>query len=455
MLKVLSILATIAVTGCAASGAAGEAAPCDLAIVNVSVVPMDSERILPGRTVTIGQGRFTGLSYGEPPPACGRLIDGSGLYLAPGLNDLHVHVEASAFIEAFGLPPADIPFEDVLYPYLAHGVTGVRVMSGSPDILEFRSSGRGPAPRLVVASPMLSGEPPILPEPATRIVENADAARAIVSEYASAGYDLIKIRGNLDRPSLEGVFEAAETAGLDVDGHIPNLPNWTVKDLGGDRQVGVAHLDELALRVIGGSADPVELAKALRSCGCYVASTLQVERSAADQLRDYDAVAARPEMRFVHPLLREAFWARERNPYLAEKQDPAFFDALLETDKALVRVLRKEGVTILAGTDAMSPMVAPGSSLPDELELLVDAGLTPFEALRAATAAPADRLSAFADVGAIEVGRIANAILLHRNPLEDINAIRRPTAIIVGGEPIERAALDARMEAIAAGYARK
>jgi imidazolonepropionase-like amidohydrolase len=418
---------------------------CTLAIEHVSVVPMDSERVQADQTVRLDGDRIASVSATtRRRPNCGRVIDGRGQYLTPGLNDMHIHVESGVFYDAFHAPPQPIAFEDVLYLYLAHGVTGVRVMSGAPDILAFRDSEHGPAPRLLVASPMLSGTPPILPEPAVRVVETPQEAVQAVNSYADAGYDFIKIRENLAPPVLRAVIDTAATRHLDVDGHLPRIADPLATG-----QRGVAHIDELSLRVRDPLRDPAAFAQRLLACRCYVTTTLSVEHNVAAQLRDYDALAARPEVRFVHPLMRRAMWDRARNPYLAEAQDPAFFDNLLQTDQLMVRTLSAAGVPLLAGTDALIPMIIPGDSLHDELALLVQAGLSPYDALRAATRTPSEIFPRFRDVGVIAPGRAANLVLTSGNPLVDVATLRRPSATIIAGVYIDRATLDARLEAIA------
>ncbi len=440
-----ALAAMVVLSGCAATR---DAPSCSLAIEHVAVVPMDGERILADQTVRIEGDRVLSVQRARAPgPRCARIVDGRGHFLAPGLIDAHVHVESDMFARVFTGQEAVIPFQDVLFAYLSNGVTGVRVMSGAPDILAFRDNGVALAPRLMVASPMLSGAPPIMPEPITRVVTDAQAAAAAVDEYADAGYDLIKLRENLSPEALRAVMEAAARRGLPVDGHLPR--GGTDALAMGPR--GVAHVDEISLRV-DDTRTAAAWAERLRACRCYVASTLSVEDNVAAQLRDYDAVAARPETRFVHPLMRRALWERARNPYLAEGQDPAFFEALLETDKEVIRALRDAGVPILAGTDALIPMIAPGYSLHDELELLVEAGLTPYQALASATSTPASLFARFADAGLVAQGRRADLVLLERNPLEDVRALRQPSAVIVAGVYLDRAQLDQRMEVLAAGY---
>lgn len=422
---------------------------CTLAIEHVSIVPMNSERVLADQTVRLEGDRIASVSRSTSRrPDCAQVIDGRGQYLMPGLNDMHVHVESQMFSEAFHTPPQPIAFEDALYLYLAHGVTGIRVMSGAPDVLAFRDSAHGPTPRMLVASPMLSGTPPILPEPIVRVLETPEEAVQAVLAYADAGYDLIKIRENLAPAVLRAVIDTATARHLDVDGHLPRIA-----DPLSTGQRGVAHIDELSLRVRDTAHDPAAFAQRLLACHCYVTTTLSVEANVAAQLRDYDALAARPDTRFVHPLMRHAMWDRARNPYVAEAQDPAFFDELLQTDQLLVRTLSGAGVPLLAGTDALIPMIIPGDSLHDELALLVRAGLSPYDALRAATRTPSEIFPRFGDLGVVAPGRAANLVLTTSNPLVDVGTLRRPHAVIVSGEYINRAALDAHLEEIAGRFA--
>jgi imidazolonepropionase-like amidohydrolase len=297
---------------------------------------------------------------------------------------------------------------------------------------------------------MLSGEPPVMPEPIVRVVRTAQEAAAAVDAYAEAGYDFVKVRDNLGAGVLRAVMTAAARRGLEVDGHLPRDGEPI-----GEARRGVAHVDELALRVEDEARDPAEFARRLRACGCYVTTTLSIEKNVAAQLRDYDALAARPAMRYVHPLLRDALWEREKNPYLAEGQDPRFFDELLRIDALVVRALAEAGVPLLAGTDALVPMMIPGESLHGELELLQAAGLSRFEALRAATFAPSQVFPRFGDLGLVAPGRAANLVLVRGNPLTDLGVLRRPEAVIVEGEYLDRAAIEDRLAKIADRFARE
>jgi imidazolonepropionase-like amidohydrolase len=114
----------------------------------------------------------------------------------------------------------------------------------------------------------------------------------------------------------------------------------------------------------------------------------------------------------------------------------------LQKSMNLVPEMQEAGVRILAGTDSPAPFVFPGSSLHDELQLLVEAGLTPVQALQSATRSPAEFLHATKDLGTIEQGKFADLVLLDANPLEDIGNTRKIRAVILRGKFLDRAALD-------------
>ena len=435
------------------------AAPrCDLAITHVNVVPMSSEAILRDRTVRVQGGRIAAIVKAEPEGSrgCAARVDGHGRYLLPGLNDLHVHLDTVGFAQAFGIkaaPPVDFPAGFALY--LANGVTGVRVMSGEPDILAFRDSQRGHRsafPRLVVASPMLSGAPPVIPEPITRVVTTPEAGRAAVDEYAAAGYDFIKLRDNLKAPVFRAILAEAKARGLYVDGHISQGQGLSVADVLAAGQHAVAHLDNFALDMKRDS-DADAYVHELLACRCFVSSTLQVETNALRQIADYDAMIARPSVRYVPPLAVKAFWSKPNNSYADGKADPKFFRELYRQDGVLLRTFVAAGVPVVAGTDALNPMIVPGESLHEELEAMVESGLTPYQALRTATTTPAAVVPGFGDLGEIAPGKTANAVLVAANPLKDIKTLRAPLGVMVGGHWLTPKALTAGLDRAAASYA--
>ncbi|HWY15059.1 MAG TPA: amidohydrolase family protein [Rhizomicrobium sp.] len=442
---------------CRAEPAAAE--PCSLAITRVNVLPMDSERLLPDRTVLVWRGRITTI---EPAARlgnrhCGMTVHGAGRYLVPGLNDMHVHIESLAFAQAFAMKAAPIDYPSEMALYMANGVTGIRVMSGAPDILAFRDSQKGtlsPYPLLVVATPMLAGNPPVLPEPVTRVLLTPEAARESVREFKRDGYDFVKVRDNLSAPVFRAVIDEAARNGLYVDGHISMGQGLSVFDVLRSGQKAIAHLDNLQLLMKDKTHDPDTYIQLLRSCGCFVETTLQVEANAYAQITDYERLIRRPELKYMHPLVLNAFWRKPNNPILKENSDPVFWRSLYADEKVLLKKLFDGGVHIVAGTDSLNPMIVPGTSLHDELSRLMEAGLTPYEALKTATANPASYVPGFSDVGVLAPGRVANALLVDTNPLRNMDTLRAPDAVMINGNWMTHSDLQRRLDAAAALYAK-
>jgi imidazolonepropionase-like amidohydrolase len=117
-----------------------------------------------------------------------------------------------------------------------------------------------------------------------------------------------------------------------------------------------------------------------------------------------------------------------------------------ETERQIVGVMQQSGVGILAGTDTANPYIFPGFSLHDELGYLVQAGLTPMEALQAATFSPARFMGREKDLGTIEAGKLADMVLLYANPLDDIANTRKIWAVVYNGKLYPREALDQMLE---------
>ncbi len=423
----------------------GDANACTLAIKNVAVVAMTTPAIARDQTVTLVGAKIAAIGPAPDTSRCGMVIDGRGGFLGPGLTDAHVHVESGSFAPAFGAQSTPIDFDDVLALYPAFGITSVRVMSGARDILRFRDRAPGthPVPRLVVASPMIAGRPPILAEPVTLVVETPEAAHAAVARFKSEGYDLIKLRENL-RPDVHAALvAAARDNAISLDGHVTR--GVAVDALLAAGQRGFAHLDEIARAIASGGTS----AAALKRHGAHVSSTMVVLDNAVRQIEDYDGLASRPQMRALHPMFVDTFWSRAQNPYAKPGVDAAFFKQLLALTKSTLHDLTREGVMILAGSDALNPMIIPGDGLHEELRLMVEAGLTPYEALRTATVNPARVIGRLANTGAIAPGRDADLVLLPANPLADVAAYRRPDGVVLQGRWFDRAALDSRLDDVA------
>ena len=430
--------------------------PCSLAISHVNVVPMDSDRVLKNQTVRVGGGKILSIAASARGPfsACEQVVDGAGRYLIPGLNDMHTHIETVAFAQAVGVKAAPIDFPSVLALYIANGVTGLRIMSGAPDILAFRNSqgALSSYPRLIVGSPMLSGDPPVLPEPMTRILRLPQEAHAAVRGYAQDGYDFIKVRDNLAAAVYRAVIEEAERDGLYVDGHISQHQGLSVFDVLSSGQYAFAHIDDLALQMTDKVHDPDRFIALFRKCGCFIESTIGIERNTLAQMEYYEAMVERPQMRFMHPLIVNAFWLKPNNPYVKEGPPLDFLRGLYADSKMLLKRFTDAGLHVVAGSDSLNPMLIPGVALHDEFDSMLEAGLTPYQVLKTATANVAAYVPGFKDIGVLAPGRAANAVLVKSNPLELIGTLRDPDAVMIKGHWRDRDEIKRLLDAAAASH---
>jgi hypothetical protein len=166
------------------------------------------------------------------------------------------------------------------------------------------------------------------------------------------------------------------------------------------------------------------------------------------------AIAARPEVRYVHPWMRE-IWQGEYRPFdviCTETTPPRYPTQNLAAMQSLVRAFRDAGAGILLGTDAAAPYIVPGFAIHDELRLLIEAGLTPYEALQAGTFNAAAALGALDKMGTIAVGKQADMLLLDANPLADVRNVQQRSGVMMHGRFFTEAELQGALEQLAASY---
>jgi imidazolonepropionase-like amidohydrolase len=428
-----------------------------LAIIHVNLIDATGAPVQADMTVIV-QGKQIlqlGKSASTTVPKAARVVDGRGKYLIPGLWDMHVH-------EIFG---AWLPEDEKITPvlFVANGVTGVRDMGGDLEPLKkWRAriaEGKLLGPRMIIAGPMLDG--PIPQFPSSAPVKDAAEGRRIVDELQKNGADFIKIQSLIPR---DGYFAAADEArklGIVFAGHVPDKVRATEASNAG--QKSIEHLtgvfegcstveDELMAAPRGPGRDRFlstydpERAKALIALflknQTWQVPTLYWERgewlieqtnSGPDPLEKYAPVAWRDR---TWPMFTRDISKGWSTDPVADREK--FFQAELK----MVGEMNRAGVPILAGTDtAAGVRVYPGFSLHDELELLVRAGLTPMEALQAATLNAGKYLD-LADTGTIEKGKRADLVLLDSNPLVDIKNTRTIQSVVLAGRYFSRTDLD-------------
>lgn len=361
-----------------------------------------------------------------------RHIDGRGRFLIPGLWDMHTH-------SLWG--PESV--RTFLPTYVANGVTGIRDMGGKLDIvLAVRDSirrGNALVPRVIAAGPMLDGPKPIDPDISVA-VGDASRGREVVDSLVRAGVDFIKVYTLLPRDAYFAIAAEATRLKVPFVGHVPASITPAEAAIAG--QHSIEHLRE-EIEPFCTPADPspcAELYPIFREHHTWQVPTLVVLRQKG--FKNDSSFVVDPRLAYIPTALRDS-WMRERQQTL--QRGPQYFIAKRERFRGILWLtaqLWREHVPILAGTDAGVSFCYPGFSLHDELALLVEAGMSAPAALRAATLGPAEFLAATDSMGTVDVGHVADLVLLRANPLSDIRATREIEAVVLRGRYLNRNELD-------------
>jgi len=428
-----------------------------LAIIHVNLIDATGAPVQADMTVIV-QGKQIlqlGKSASTTVPKAARVVDGRGKYLIPGLWDMHVH-------EIFG---AWLPEDEKITPvlFVANGVTGVRDMGGDLEPLKkWRAriaEGKLLGPRMIIAGPMLDG--PIPQFPSSAPVKDSAEGRRIVDELQKNGADFIKIQSLIPRDGYFAAADEAKKLGIVFAGHVPDKVRATEASNAG--QKSIEHLtgvfegcstveDELMAAPRGpgrgrflSTYDP-ERAKALIALflknQTWQVPTLYWERG--EWLIEQTNSGPDPLEKYAPVAWRDRTWPMfTRDISKGWSTDPvADREKFFQEELKMVGEMNRAGVPILAGTDtAAGVRVYPGFSLHDELELLVRAGLTPMEALQAATLNAGKYLD-LPDTGTIEKGKRADLVLLDSNPLVDIKNTRTIQSVVLAGRYFSRTDLD-------------
>ncbi len=379
-----------------------------------------------GKIVTIGPASTV------PVPRNALQVDGTGKYLMPGLADLHVHLFAS----------------DDLLSYAAYGVTTVLNMHGSPMHLKWREQVREGTllgPTIYTASPTIDGIPP-LNEMFTTAENPADAA-ALIRDDKQAGYDFIKLYGTLRPDVFHCILQTAQQEKIPVAGHV-NRQVGALEVLQSS-QVLAAHLEDLMFARFDhppSDSELEEFAATIAASHITVTPNLNVNPTNIAQLKDLNAVLQSDEAKLLPPAAYSQWMPannrNERNDQTAEQIEQT--NAVQRALYKLVGLLRVRGVRLVLGTDA-APYGFPGLSAHQELQELVEAGFTPYQALLTATRNSGSFIAEYVPYaprfGIIAEGSPADLLLLSANPLTDINNTKSIAGVMLQGRWLSSAEL--------------
>ncbi len=439
-----------------------------LLIENVTVIDVVQGRAIHDQSLLIRDARIAavGDSIAEADAQTAKRIDASGKFVIPGLWDMHVHWYDIRSMSLFPM----------------NGVTGVRIMAGAPFHhawkAQFHPAGRL-GPRMLVASPIVDGPQPVWP--GSVVADTPDRAPEIVARTIRDRGDFLKVYSLLDRDAYFALAAECQRNALPFDGHVPFLVrvaeaaeagqrcmehlygfaracsdrevelNSRIREALGDQTGLRAYYDQRTLRreitrQAMQSFDErklEELCQTLKKNGTWLCPTLTVIRNLSRL--DDPGLRENPDLQYIPA----AFRAMLVPPLdQVDPEDIAHMKQVWDFDRNIVPALRDHQIPMLAGTDCLNPLCLPGFSLHTELELMVNAGLSPAQALRTATINPARFMNRQDDLGTVEPGRLADLVILNQNPLDDIAHTRDIHAVIWQGVLIDSAARKAFFDSL-------
>ena len=471
--------------GATAGGPAGlpaghpEGAPqsvSPVAFINVTVVPMDQNRVLEGQTVIVRNGRIAAMGPVDRVaiPADASRIDGEGRFLMPALSDMNAHLPGPAFPEN--------QIEDLLFLYLANGVTAIRSVDGSPHHLALkRQVDRG---ELLGPTIFVSGPPFLVDTTMT-----TDTVQSLLRATRAMGYDFLRIHPDTPDEMWDDLTRLAHTTGITFGGSIPRAMELrralaegisTVDHLDGymeaaaseeikERMRPVVEVDEEGVETVVEEGEEVPWGEILRSVTGRQLRAIAAHTRAANtwvtptlyfwevlyQPLNVDSMLALPEMRYVPPRLRGE-WLQEKRISPLYPRDIFQLEATLRRD--LLRALNNAGVGIVMGTGSSRMFNVPGFSLRREIPMMRDARLIPYEVLLAGTRNvgryASEEMSEPGSFGVVREGNRADLILLNGNPLENLDHLWDQEGVMVRGRWLPREWIEERLATIEEQYSR-
>ena len=457
MKTLVVVVVTVLTVGC--GGEPPTMISGDFAFLNVNVLPMDGsgDRVLEQQVVMIENGEVSLIGAADEFSVAEDVtsVDAEDYFLIPGLTEMHGH-----------LPDPRMSDEDVrnlLFLYVANGVTTVRGMQGNPSQFALRNAierGRLLGPKLYLASVSMNGNSVTTPE------EASQRAR----EYKVDGYDLIKTHEGMSLDAFNALAETASEVDIPFGGHVSDYVGLRHALASG--QMSIDHLDnyvealapsddradeDRGLRGVGALLESVdesripELVRATVESGTWVVPTMVLwETAFFNERGSADVLSERPEVRYMPPEVVDR-WREAVDTRLAST-DIETNRRVAALRRNILAALHEGGANIALGTDSPQIFSVPGFAMYHEMALYAEVGMTPYEVLEIGTRRPAEYFDAADQFGTVAVGSRADLILLEANPADDIGSVRNRVGVMVNGRWIPADEIERRLREIALFY---
>lgn len=424
------------------------------AITHVNVLPMTSEEVLKDYTVLLKDGKVfkMGPSHKLKVKKKNQIIDGTGKYLMPGLTEMHAHIPTPENGD-------DTWVRQVLFLYVANGVTTIRGMLGDPYLLTLRKNVENElliGPRIFTSSPSMNGN----------TIKTPQEAREKVVQYKKDGYDFLKVHPGVKREVFDTMARIAQSLNLPFSGHVP--VEVGIRHALASRYASVDHLDGylegtvaadiLAQNPNAGffgytyvpNADEKlldALAAETKKQGVWVVPTQSLFTRWFSPT-DANALANEPEMQYM-PSKTLFQWRQNKSNLTGANYSEVLWQRFILFRHKILQSLYKADVDLLLGSDAPQVFNVPGFSLRHEMNSLADANLSPYVILRSGTANPARFFGKSGAFGTIVPGASADFILLEANPLENVGNTSKQVGVMLRGKWLSKEFIEAELEKIA------
>ena len=400
-------------------------------IINVNVIPMNQDTTLVDKMVYIKEGIIQEIADNIEVKEV-EIIDARNKYLTPGLIDMHVHLWDR---HELGL-------------YLSNGVTAVRNLWGMPMHLRLKEDIKNDkiiSPMFFTTGPKLTG-PDFLGDDNLQLTDSSEAKEKVIS-YKKRGYDFIKTYYGLTEDLFDAVVEQATISDMDIIAHPSQKVPYSYHF---NPQIkSIEHVEDIIQQPLKFKLDTLKLEEVIRdfekSKHSSFSPTLTVYNNIYQMLID-DQILESEQLQFINPLIKKVDSKAQFERWNTAKQRDS---SIVKTIKKqhdfhlkIIRKLHKAGVTFISGTDAGIGVTIPGFSIHQELAFYKEAGFSNYETLKTATINASKTHTIMNNMGTIEVGKIANLIVVDDNPLLDLSVLKKPTTVFIKGRKLNRKTLD-------------